>query len=323
MGRHGPGQCRILEASLAAFAARGYYGASTRDIAAAAGVSPRPSTPTTAPRRRSLRDSLAGCRSALATVERARLAEESTTVTRMRALVHDYSAWHARHHQLAGVVQYELGALSPDHRDEIVRLRRRTEQVVRDEVAAGVSSGAFHRRRGDHDRSGASHAEWPDARTGYGPARPTNRTPGPVTSWSGRGSCIADRVGPAPARADAWYSQADGETDGAASGEATSGPHARARKVLSPHLDAQGRIASAEARVTDCCASDRASTFTFRACCFPHLATTEDGLSGSRPALVGPGASLTQHTHNSGTRKPLGPLRRNGTVGPPQVPDLQ
>lgn len=66
-----------------------------------------------------------------------------TAVGRLRALVHDYTAWHARHHQLARVVQYELGALAPDHRDEILRLRRRTEEVVLDEIASGIASGAF------------------------------------------------------------------------------------------------------------------------------------------------------------------------------------
>lgn len=142
-GEAGPGSRRILEAALTAFAARGYHGASTRDIAAAAGMSPS----AVYAHHRTKEDllyaiSLAGHRSALAAVERA-LAEEVTAVGRLRALVHDYTAWHARHHLLARVVQYELGALAPDHRDEILRLRRRTEEVVLDEITAGIASGAF------------------------------------------------------------------------------------------------------------------------------------------------------------------------------------
>ncbi|MGW4028617.1 TetR family transcriptional regulator [Streptomyces sp. NPDC004838] len=138
-----PGSRRIMEAALAAFAARGYHGASTRDIAAAAGLSPSAVYAHHRTKEELLYAiSLAGHRSALAAVERA-LAEESTAVGRVRALVHDHTAWHARHHQLARVVQYELGALAPEHRDEIVTLRRRTERLVRDEIAAGAASGAF------------------------------------------------------------------------------------------------------------------------------------------------------------------------------------
>ncbi|MEU2234055.1 TetR/AcrR family transcriptional regulator [Streptomyces vietnamensis] len=139
----GPGSRRLLEAALAAFAARGYHGASTRDIAAAAGMSPAG----VYAHHRTKADLLfaiseAGHRHALAVCERA-VEEEIGPLARVRALVHDYAAWHARHHLLARVVQYELDALLPDHRAVVVDLRRRTEQLFRQEIQAGVDAGVF------------------------------------------------------------------------------------------------------------------------------------------------------------------------------------
>ncbi|MGW6461846.1 TetR/AcrR family transcriptional regulator [Streptomyces sp. NPDC055078] len=142
-GGTGPGSRRLLEAALAAFAARGYHGASTRDIAAAAGMSPAG----VYAHHRTKADLLfaiseAGHRHVLSVCERA-IAEESGPVARVRALVHDYAAWHARHHLLARVVQYEMDALLPDHRAVIVVLRRRTERLFRDEIRAGAEAGVF------------------------------------------------------------------------------------------------------------------------------------------------------------------------------------
>ncbi|MFF0450272.1 TetR family transcriptional regulator [Streptomyces sp. NPDC004609] len=139
----GPGSRRLLQAALAAFAARGYHGASTRDIAAAAGMSPAAVYAHHRTKAGLLfAISEAGHRHSLTVCERA-LAEETTPVARIRALVHDFTAWHARHHQLARVVQYELDALLPEHRNRITELRHRTERLFRHEILAGVEAGDF------------------------------------------------------------------------------------------------------------------------------------------------------------------------------------
>lgn len=139
-----PGPRRILKAALSAFADRGYHGASTRNIAAAAGMSPA----AVYAHHRTKADLLfaiseAGHRHVLAVCERA-LEAETTPVARLRSLVHDYAAWHARHHLLARVVQYELRSLLPEHRAAIVEVRTRTEELFRREVRAGVAEGVFH-----------------------------------------------------------------------------------------------------------------------------------------------------------------------------------
>ncbi|MEU5397909.1 TetR family transcriptional regulator [Streptomyces sp. NPDC005963] len=144
-----PGHRRILEAALSAFADRGYHGASTRDIAAAAGMS----SAAVYAHHRTKADLLfaiseAGHRHVLAVCERA-LEAETTPVARLRSLVHDYAAWHARHHLLARVVQYELRSLLPEYRAVVVELRSRTEELFGREVRAGVESGVFHTEDAD------------------------------------------------------------------------------------------------------------------------------------------------------------------------------
>ncbi|MGW5071377.1 TetR family transcriptional regulator, partial [Streptomyces cyaneofuscatus] len=50
---------------------------------------------------------------------------------------------HAERHTTARVVQYELDALGPEHRTEIVELRRRSDAVVRRIISEGVAAGEF------------------------------------------------------------------------------------------------------------------------------------------------------------------------------------
>ncbi|MDQ4008223.1 MAG: TetR family transcriptional regulator, partial [Actinomycetota bacterium] len=62
---------------------------------------------------------------------------------RLRAAMHAFTRWHAEHHTAARVVQYELAALSPEHRREIAERRREIDAHMRDLIAAGVERGAF------------------------------------------------------------------------------------------------------------------------------------------------------------------------------------
>ncbi|WP_343869408.1 hypothetical protein [Dactylosporangium roseum] len=54
-----------------------------------------------------------------------------------------YTAWHARAHIHARVVQYEMAALAPEHTEEIARIRREIEATVRGLIRAGVDAGRF------------------------------------------------------------------------------------------------------------------------------------------------------------------------------------
>lgn len=139
-----PGARRLMHAALEAFAARGFHGASTREVAAAAGMS---STAMYA-HYRTKADllhaiSLSGHQDVLAACERA-LDGPVGPAERMRALTREFTAWHARNHRLARVVQYELDALAVEHRASVVELRRRIEGLFRAEIRAGLDAGAFH-----------------------------------------------------------------------------------------------------------------------------------------------------------------------------------
>lgn len=134
---------RLLVAALESFAEHGFTGATTRDIALRAGVSPAG----VYTHYRSKADllyeiSLTG-HTALLEAVRGAVAEVEGARPRMRAFVATYVTWHARLHTLARVTQYEIASLPPDRLGEIRRLRDAFEVLVQDELRAGVAAGEF------------------------------------------------------------------------------------------------------------------------------------------------------------------------------------
>jgi hypothetical protein len=53
------------------------------------------------------------------------------------------TAWHAHHAAAARVVLYQLEALTPEHRAEVMVLERAVDQIIRRIVDAGIESGEF------------------------------------------------------------------------------------------------------------------------------------------------------------------------------------
>jgi AcrR family transcriptional regulator len=136
-------RARLVAAAVEAFAARGFHGTTTRDIAAAAGMSPA----ALYVHHRSKEELLhlisrTGHERTLALVEDA-VASSPDPVAQLTRLVEDFVRHHAVTHTTARIVNYELAALSEPHREEIGRLRRRIDAVVRELVRRGVASGAF------------------------------------------------------------------------------------------------------------------------------------------------------------------------------------
>ncbi len=135
---------RLVVAAMEAFAERGYHATTTRDIAAAAGMSPA-ALYVHFPSKSALLFEIArgGHEEALDLVRRA-VADPAEPELRIRRMVEDFVAWHARKHRIARIVQYELHAL-PEPEFQVVRdLRRRTEEAVREVIAGGVEAGRFH-----------------------------------------------------------------------------------------------------------------------------------------------------------------------------------
>jgi AcrR family transcriptional regulator len=134
---------RLLSAAVEAFAARGFHGTTTRDIAAAAGMSPAALYVHHRSKEELLHQiSRAGHEATLALVLDA-VASSDDPVAQLARLVSDFVRHHAVAHTSARIVNYELAALSEPHLAEITELRHRIDAVVRDLVERGVAAGVF------------------------------------------------------------------------------------------------------------------------------------------------------------------------------------
>ncbi|PZT69875.1 TetR family transcriptional regulator [Streptomyces sp. SW4] len=134
---------RLLVAAVEAFAERGYHATTTRDIAGRAGMSPAALYIHYKTKEELLhRISRLGHDKALDILRTAARGEGSAT-ERLADAVGSFVRWHAGRRTTARVVQYELDALGPDARAEIVALRRQCDAEVRGIIEDGVASGEF------------------------------------------------------------------------------------------------------------------------------------------------------------------------------------
>ncbi|MFF0426256.1 TetR/AcrR family transcriptional regulator [Streptomyces sp. NPDC004520] len=134
---------RLLVAAVEAFAERGYHATTTRDIAGRAGMSPAALYIHYKTKEELLhRISRIGHDKALEILSAA-ADGDGTAAERLAGAVRSFVRWHAERHTTARVVQYELDALGPEHRAEIVELRRESEAVIRRILNEGVAAGEF------------------------------------------------------------------------------------------------------------------------------------------------------------------------------------
>jgi len=143
-GRGDLARARLLEAAVEAFGAKGFHGTTTRDIAAAAGMSPA----AVYVHHRSKEELLYaisrdGHQHTLELV-RTSVARSTDPVTQLGDLVEDFVRDHALAHTGARVINYELAALSEEHLAEIVAIRHDIDLVVRGVIDRGVEAGVFH-----------------------------------------------------------------------------------------------------------------------------------------------------------------------------------
>jgi len=132
---------RLVEAAIEAFAASGFAGTTTRDIASRAGMSPAAVYVHYATKEDLLFEiSRRGHRNSLQILK---TAAESTDdpLDRVALMVSEFSRWHAVYSRVGRIVQYEFGALTPEHRREIAAYRRGIESLVREALTAGVEAG--------------------------------------------------------------------------------------------------------------------------------------------------------------------------------------
>jgi AcrR family transcriptional regulator len=137
-------RARLLQAAVTAFAEKGFHGTTTRDIAAAAGMSPAALYVHHKSKEELLYlISKSGHQDTLASIEAA-IARSDGPLDALRQVVHDFSVEHARGRTRARVVNYELAALAPEHLAEIREIRRQIEDKMRALVQRGVDAGVFH-----------------------------------------------------------------------------------------------------------------------------------------------------------------------------------
>lgn len=125
------------------FAAKGFHGTTTRDIASGAGMSPAALYVHHRSKEELLHQiSRSGHEATLALV-RAAVATSADPREQLLAVVRAFVVHHAEGHTWARIVNYELAALSPEHLEEIAGIRRDIEQEMRDVVEHGVAAGVF------------------------------------------------------------------------------------------------------------------------------------------------------------------------------------
>ena len=134
---------RMIEAASAAFAENGYHATTTRDIATRSDLSPA-ALYVHFPSKAALLGTIStlGHRAAHRLMAEA-LAGGTDPVDGLRAAIRDFAGWHARHHRVARVVQYELSALPEPDRTAVLAVRKSIEALVEEQLQAGAAAGVM------------------------------------------------------------------------------------------------------------------------------------------------------------------------------------
>jgi AcrR family transcriptional regulator len=134
---------RLRSAAIRAFAAKGFHGTTTRDIAMSAGLSPG-GVYVHYPSKEVLLFGIIdeGHRGALATV-RAAAARADDPAGKLVSIVRAFALWHAERQTRARIANYELAALTPQHLAVINGIRREITAEVEAVVEAGQLDGSF------------------------------------------------------------------------------------------------------------------------------------------------------------------------------------
>jgi AcrR family transcriptional regulator len=136
-------RARILDAAVRTFGDRGFHGTSTRKITKTSGLSAAALYVHHRSKEELLFEiSRAGHEETLEVVTQA-VSETSDPVEQLRRLMHGYVLFHTKKHTLARVINYEMSALTPEHRAEIKKIRRQIDFTILEVVAAGVDAGLF------------------------------------------------------------------------------------------------------------------------------------------------------------------------------------
>ncbi|MFI5782853.1 TetR/AcrR family transcriptional regulator [Nocardia sp. NPDC051570] len=134
---------RLLASAAEAFGAKGFHGTTTRDIAARAGMSPA----AVYVHHKSKEDllyliALEGHRH-VARLFTEQIAATDDPAQQLAGMIRAFVLEYAVNHTLGRIVSYELASLAPEHRAEVLAIRREVITMVRTVLHAGNASGAF------------------------------------------------------------------------------------------------------------------------------------------------------------------------------------
>ncbi|GAA5062026.1 AcrR family transcriptional regulator [Thermocatellispora tengchongensis] len=136
----------LLTSAVACFAEKGFEATTTRDIGTGAGLSTAALYVHFPSKEEALFAIMRiGHQRALEALgpQAARDGADRDPVTAMADLVRGLVGWHARHHTVARVCQFELTALTPEHYRQIIAVRKGITDVFRFAVSRGVAAGVF------------------------------------------------------------------------------------------------------------------------------------------------------------------------------------
>jgi AcrR family transcriptional regulator len=132
----------LLTSGVRCFASNGFHATTTRDITAAVGLSPGALYVHFPSKEHLLFEIIrTGHVRSLEILKEAEA--DGNAVSYLRSLVARFVAWHAHHHVAGRVSQYELAALTPEHYEEILQLRRQSTDIFRQAIIRGIGEGTF------------------------------------------------------------------------------------------------------------------------------------------------------------------------------------
>jgi AcrR family transcriptional regulator len=137
------GYRRIFLAAAAEFAERGFHATTTRDIAARAGLSPAAMYVYFRSKEDVLHKIATSALDLTIEIAATEARRPGPPPGRLQALARVLTIWHTYNSQVAHVVLYQIGTLSPAHRDEVTAKQLEVSRIVREIIADGVASGDF------------------------------------------------------------------------------------------------------------------------------------------------------------------------------------
>jgi AcrR family transcriptional regulator len=137
------GPRRILLAAATAFAERGFYATTTRDIAAQAGLSPAALYVYFRSKEEVLHQIAVSALDFTVEVAATEAGRPGSPADRLAGLVRVLTVWHTYNSQVAHVVLYQTGALGPAHLADIKAKQRAVGLIVRQVIVDGIHSGDF------------------------------------------------------------------------------------------------------------------------------------------------------------------------------------